>query len=264
MLMNHLHFKIEIISRNEEYFIYEISNNESGKCHLEYNPLKKQIHYPEKCPMGSMLKKNHTQLLKVLSAKNPDKLKIGFSLNFVLDPEKDMKAFRDLSNIIIIDKISSDVNITVKKNGLDNIHEIYADGSYLVKKKKSGFATIIKYPGGDYHLETIPSKLNNSCLVELQAAIRGFEILKAISKIRLITDSQYVRKGLSEWMINWKLNNWYTALGRRAKHIEYWRKLDQLTMNKYIEVAWIKGHSGHFEHTLCDLYAKDAAMESGS
>lgn len=261
MFMNHLHFKIEIISRAEECFIYEISNTEGKKCHLKYDPAGKVIHYPENCSMSLILKKNHTQLLKVLSAKNPDKLKVGFSLNFVLDPDKDMKAFRDLSKIIIIDKISSDLSISVKENGLDNIHEIYTDGSYLVKKKRSGFATIIKYPDGDYHLETISSKLNNSCLVELQAAIRGFEILKDIKKIRLITDSQYVRKGLSEWMINWKLNDWYTALGRRAKHIKYWQKLDQLTRGKYIEVAWIKGHSGHFENTLCDLYAKDAALE---
>jgi len=259
--MNHKNFHIEIIEKKENAFIYLISENEGGSCRLEYYPEDKTIFFPENNKISTILKENHTQLLKVLAAKQPDKLEIGFSLNFVLDPDKDIKAFADLSKIIIIDKTGNDTVIAVKEYGLENIHEIYTDGSYLAEMKKSGFAVIIKYPDGNYQLKNIASRVNNSCLVELQAAITGFEMLQETEKIRLVTDSQYVRKGLSEWIINWKLNDWYTALGRRAKHIEHWKKLDKLTSGKYIEIAWIKGHSGHFENTLCDLYAKDAAMQ---
>ena len=59
-----------------------------------------------------------------------------------------------------------------------------------------------------------------------------------------------------------KLNNWKTSTGNTAKNVETWKKIDGLTQNKYIEVVWIKGHSGHFENTLCDLYAREAAEKS--
>jgi ribonuclease HI len=85
------------------------------------------------------------------------------------------------------------------------------------------------------------------------------ELLKDEVEIRLITDSQYVRKGLTEWIINWKLNNWKTANGESVKNIKHWKKFDNLSNNKYIEFQYVKAHSQQFENTMADLYARDAA-----
>jgi ribonuclease HI len=76
-----------------------------------------------------------------------------------------------------------------------------------------------------------------------------------------VTDSQYVRKGLTEWIINWKLNNWTTANGEKVKNIEYWKRFDRLTDDRYIEFKYVKSHSGHFENTMADLYARDMAKQ---
>lgn len=89
--------------------------------------------------------------------------------------------------------------------------------------------------------------------------IKSLEILANEKQLRIVTDSQYVRKGITEWIFYWKLNGWLTANGRQVRNIEFWKKFDRLTENKYIEFQRVKSHSGHFENTICDLYAKEKA-----
>ena len=103
-----------------------------------------------------------------------------------------------------------------------NAFEIYTDGSFSAKKGKGGFAVILKSVEGDYTLKTYETEEKSSSLIELLAAIKGLELTSTISKVRIITDSQYVRKGLTEWIVNWKRNNWLTASGTRVKNITYW------------------------------------------
>ena len=105
-----------------------------------------------------------------------------------------------------------------------------------------------------------PSSASSSTLAELHAAIRGLEILSISKKIRIVTDSQYVRKGLSEWIWNWKLNDWHTANGTKVKNIDDWKRFEKLTDGKYIEIEWVKSHRNHLQNILCDSLAKSAAL----
>jgi len=86
--------------------------------------------------------------------------------------------------------------------------------------------------------------------------IEGLKKTQHIENLRIISDSRYVIKGLTEWVFNWKLNDWHTAQGEKVKNIEYWQEFDKLTENKYIEFEWVKGHSSQYENSICDFYAK--------
>lgn len=77
---------------------------------------------------------------------------------------------------------------------------------------------------GDYHLYRETIQQEGSCRLELLEAIRGLEILERVDRVRIVTDSQYVRKGLTEWIVNWELNDWMTVNGEKVKNIESWKR----------------------------------------
>ena len=90
--------------------------------------------------------------------------------------------------------------------------------------------------------------------MELTAVIRGLAALKRPCRVRLVTDSQYVGKGLTEWMAKWKANGW--RRGRSAvKNLELWQELDRLVQKHEIDFQWVAGHSGHEENERCDELA---------
>ena len=97
---------------------------------------------------------------------------------------------------------------------------------------------------------------NSNNLTELLAVIEGIRLTDENESIRLVCDSQYVIKGVFNWIPVWKLNNWFTANGLKAKNVEYWKELDLLLNNRYIEFQWVKGHRDHIENKLCDYYAR--------
>ncbi len=151
----------------------------------------------------------------------------------------------------------------VKDRGEKDIFKIFTDGCYLSDYQTGGYVALLKKPNNLYDLTWGYTKSKaNSTLLELLAAIKGLEQLPGnIEKVRIVTDSRYVIKGLTEWVINWELNDWYTIQGRKVRNIEYWQKFEQLTRGKYIEFQWIKAHSFHFENTICDRYAKQIAYK---
>lgn len=91
--------------------------------------------------------------------------------------------------------------------------------------------------------------------MELLAAIRGLEALKEPCSVVLTTDSQYVRKGITEWLTGWKRNGWRTASKAPVKNADLWQVLDQLNQRHQVDWRWIKGHSGHRENDLADQLA---------
>lgn len=91
--------------------------------------------------------------------------------------------------------------------------------------------------------------------MELLAAIRGLEALKEPCSVVLTTDSQYVRKGITEWLTGWKRNGWRTASKAPVKNADLWQALDQLNQRHQVDWRWIKGHSGHRENDLADQLA---------
>jgi ribonuclease HI len=92
--------------------------------------------------------------------------------------------------------------------------------------------------------------------MELTAVIRALEALKRPVHARVHTDSQYVQKGISEWIHAWKQRGWRTAGRQPVKNAELWRELDELASRHRIEWRWVKGHAGHAENERADALAR--------
>ena len=91
--------------------------------------------------------------------------------------------------------------------------------------------------------------------MELRAAIEGLRALKEPCRVALTTDSEYVRKGITEWIENWKRRNWRTAAKKPVKNAELWQELDAEAARHEIDWHWVKGHSGHRENEIADQLA---------
>jgi ribonuclease HI len=138
--------------------------------------------------------------------------------------------------------------------------EIYTDGACRGNPGRGGWGAVLRYKG---HEKTLygaePLTTNNR--MELMAAIRALESLKRPCRVRLTTDSQYVQKGITEWMANWKRNGWKTAAKKPVKNADLWQRLDTAISGHQIQWEWVKGHSGHPENELADELANKAIDE---
>lgn len=249
---------MEITRENKGLFLHQVhSGGKTGT--FAYRPENCTLEIPKDGEINALLSRNKTQLIKILKTKKIDTYYPGFRLKFVITDHKDVSIFNNINKTIILDRSGPEESISVADSGVDKIHQLFTDASFLEQTGSSGIAVIIKSPDGDYRLHSLAGKAGGNCQAELEAVNAGLEILRDVSKIRIISDSRYVRKGLTEWMFNWKLNDWKTSNGNSAKNVEIWKKIDRLTQNKYIEMSWVKGHSGHFENTMCDIYAREAA-----
>lgn len=249
---------MEINDEENDFFLITISG-EKLSTRISFNPQIKQLNFFDQNKLSRFLKRNEYQFRKILHIKRPETYKIGFSLSFVITDKKDVAAFNNLNNIIALNRLNGANEISILKTGLVDLPEIFTDGSYSTKRNKGGFAVIIKSVAGDYTLWAYETDEKSISLIELLAAIKGLELTKTMQRVRIITDSQYVRKGLTEWIVNWKRNNWLTASGTKVKNIKHWKKYEDLSKNRYIEFKYVKAHSQHFENTMADLYAKDMA-----
>lgn len=256
-------FTMEIIDEENNNYKIKISND--LECSLiEFDPIKKELHFIDNNNLTDFFKINEYQLRKMLHNKRKDTYYVGFNIKFVIREDKDVAAFNNRSKIVVLDKRNNNYNSYAidEKNAEEEICKIYTDASYLENKKRGGFAFIIEDLGGNYNLYTEKIQGIGSSQAELEAVIKAFELLKDMEKIRIITDSQYVRKGLTEWLPLWRLNGYKTINGEPAKNIEKWLTFDKACNEKYIEFQWVKAHSNHFENSLCDMYARDVAKNS--
>jgi ribonuclease HI len=260
--MSELVLNMLIGEKNKDGYCIEISSDRV-KTRIYYEPKQKQLLFTEQDSISQILKDNEYQLRTLLHNKRLDTYYSGFSLTFVLRPGKDVAAYNDRSKIVVLDRRNHGYKSYVIEDSNEAIHRIYTDASYSEKSKNGGIAIIHEDLEGNYQLYNEAIEGTSSNMLELLATLRGLEILSEIEAIRVITDSQYVRKGATEWIFNWQHNNWMTANGERVKNIEVWKKLDRLSEDKYIEFQWVKGHTNHFENTLCDLYAKDITKGVG-
>ena len=138
--------------------------------------------------------------------------------------------------------------------------EIYTDGACRGNPGRGGWGAVLRYKG---HEKTLygaePLTTNNR--MELMAAICALESLKRPCRVRLTTDSQYVQKGITEWMSNWKRNGWKTAAKKPVKNADLWQRLDAAISGHQIQWEWVRGHSGHPENELADELANRAIDE---
>ncbi len=143
--------------------------------------------------------------------------------------------------------------------------EIFTDGACRGNPGPGGWGALLR--AGDNEKQLFggePDTTNNR--MELMAAIEALKALKRSCRISLTTDSQYVRKGITEWLANWKKRNWKTASRQPVKNQDLWQALDEQVQRHEIEWHWVKGHSGHPENELADQLANRGIdqLESGA
>ncbi|GAA0477568.1 ribonuclease HI [Tatumella punctata] len=136
--------------------------------------------------------------------------------------------------------------------------EIFTDGSCLGNPGPGGYGAILRY--GKHEKEFSKGyRLTTNNRMELMAAIVALEALTEACNVTISTDSQYVRQGITQWIVNWKKRGWKTADKKPVKNVDLWQRLDQALQNHKIDWQWVKGHSGHPENERCDELARQAA-----
>jgi ribonuclease HI len=138
--------------------------------------------------------------------------------------------------------------------------EIFTDGACRGNPGPGGWGALLRHNGHVKTLYGAEAETTNNRM-ELMAAIQALESLTRPCKVRLTTDSQYVMKGIQEWMSNWKRRGWKTAAKKPVKNVDLWQRLDEATRAHDIEWAWVKGHSGHDENEQADALANKAIDE---
>ena len=136
--------------------------------------------------------------------------------------------------------------------------KIYTDGSCLENPGNGGWAAIIII-NEEKKIISGNQKNTTNNRIELLAPIEALKTLEINSEIEIITDSKYVKLGITEWINNWKKNGWKTANKKEVKNIELWKELDSLVENFKIKWSWVKGHSTDQLNNEVDLIAKKAA-----
>jgi ribonuclease HI len=106
-------------------------------------------------------------------------------------------------------------------------------------------------------------RLSTNNRMELTAVIQGLRALKRSSRVRITTDSQYVKQGITQWIHNWKRNGWKTAARTPVKNADLWQALEAETRKHEVEWRWVKGHAGHAENELADRLANRGIEEMG-
>lgn len=140
--------------------------------------------------------------------------------------------------------------------------EIFTDGACKGNPGPGGWGALLRYEGKQKELYGgEPDTTNNR--MEMTAAIEALKCLKRPCQIRLTTDSQYLRKGITEWLKGWKKNGWKTAAKQPVKNADLWKALDQQVARHQVEWCWVKGHSGHIENEIADTLANRGVDEFG-
>ena len=132
--------------------------------------------------------------------------------------------------------------------------EIFTDGGCRGNPGPGGWGAILRYNKSEKELYGAEPQTTNNRM-ELTAAIKALEILNRSCSVRLTTDSEYVKNGITQWMKSWKLKNWKTANKKPVKNIDLWQQLDRVSSKHEIEWCWVKGHSGHDENERADALA---------
>lgn len=140
-------------------------------------------------------------------------------------------------------------------NEVDGLVEIFTDGACSGNPGPGGWGAILRYNGTEKELFGFePTTTNNR--MEMTAAIEALRCLRRSARVRLHTDSQYVQKGMSEWLPGWKRRGWKTADRQPVKNEDLWRELDRLAGQHRIEWQWVRGHAGHPENERADALAR--------
>ncbi len=133
--------------------------------------------------------------------------------------------------------------------------EIFTDGACSGNPGPGGWGAILRHDRHEKELSGFEDNTTNNRM-ELMAAIMALESLKRRCKATLYTDSQYVQKGVTEWMPGWKARGWKKKGG--LKNVELWQRLDAVLQKHDVRFHWVRGHAGHPENERADRLAVNA------
>ena len=132
--------------------------------------------------------------------------------------------------------------------------EIFTDGACRGNPGPGGWGAVLRYRGRERELSGAEPETTNNRM-ELTAAIEALQTLKRPCPVELVTDSQYVKQGITAWLPGWKRRGWRAASGQPVKNQDLWERLDALARTHRVEWFWVRGHSGHPENERADRLA---------
>ena len=146
--------------------------------------------------------------------------------------------------------------MTARGKGGEAVVDIFTDGACSGNPGPGGWGIVLRYRGHERELKGgEPETTNNR--MELMAAIRGLEALTRPSRVRLHTDSRYLKDGISTWIKTWKANGWRTADRKPVKNVDLWQHLDRALTGHEVKLHWVRGHAGHAENARADRLARE-------
>ena len=138
--------------------------------------------------------------------------------------------------------------------------KLFTDGACLGNPGPGGWACILRYRDIQREMWGSEGHTTNNRM-ELTAAVRGLEALKERCDVEVVTDSEYLKNGITVWMRNWKRNGWITSTKKPVVNQDLWKELDELNSRHQTKWCWTKGHASHPENNRCDELATRAARE---
>jgi ribonuclease HI len=135
--------------------------------------------------------------------------------------------------------------------------DIFTDGACSGNPGPGGWGAVLRYRAVEKELSGGEAATTNNRM-ELMAAIAALEALNRPSQVRLHTDSQYLRNGITQWLPSWKARGWRTADKKPVKNVDLWQRLEQAAAPHEIEWHWVRGHAGHPENERADALARAA------
>jgi ribonuclease HI len=150
--------------------------------------------------------------------------------------------------------------VTERREG-DAVVDIFTDGACSGNPGPGGWGALLRYGGHERELSGAASPTTNNRM-EMMAAIAALEALTRPSRVRLHTDSQYLRDGITRYIHAWKQRGWKTADKKPVKNIDLWQRLETAMKPHSVEWFWVKGHAGHVENERADALARAAIVEA--
>jgi ribonuclease HI len=135
--------------------------------------------------------------------------------------------------------------------------EIFTDGACSGNPGPGGWGAVLRYRGVEKELSGGETATTNNRM-ELMAAIQALEALKRPSRVAITTDSNYVRDGITKWIIKWRRNGWRTADRAPVKNADLWQRLETAAAEHDVTWHWVRGHAGHPENERADRLARGA------
>jgi ribonuclease HI len=137
--------------------------------------------------------------------------------------------------------------------------DIYTDGACSGNPGPGGWGALLRFGDRERELHGGAAQTTNNRM-ELLAVIEALRALKRPVRARVHTDSQYVQKGISEWIHGWKRRGWRTADRQPVKNVDLWQALDLEAARHQVEWLWVKGHAGHPENERADALARQGIL----